>query len=69
MLEADDKTQVLAHGDRVEVFAPAAPAPARLNPEQLEVQRQRLQRLFGKSPAQHASPPGIQLLAENAAFN
>ena len=46
--EAAVKTHVLAHGDRVEVFA-ASPPQGLLTPEQLEAQRQRLQRLFGRS--------------------
>lgn len=51
-MAADDDSQVLMAGDRVEVFT--APSDQRLTREQLEVQRGRLQTLLGRSPA---TPP------------
>ena len=49
MEAAVDKSQVLVAGDRVEVFL--APSNRRLTQEELDVQRERLQRMMGSSPA------------------
>ena len=46
---AVDKNQVLVAGDRVEVFLP--PSNRRLTQQELDVQRERLQRIMGSSPA------------------
>ena len=56
---ADDESQVLLAGDRVEVFT--APSHQRLTREQLEVQRGKLQSLLGRSPAAPTPRPSGEL--------
>lgn len=46
---AVDKSQILLAGDRVEVFLP--PSNRRLTQAELDIQREKLQRLMGSSPA------------------
>lgn len=53
MEAAVDRNQVLLAGDRVEVCLP--PANRRLTQQELDVQRERLQRIMGSSPASSQS--------------
>ena len=52
-LEASDETQILEHGDRIEVFS-APKVAQRLSHAELAFQREKLQRLFAHSPSAHA---------------
>lgn len=62
MAEVVDKSMVLADGDRVEVFEAPQSSVQRLTVEQLEEQRQRLQKLFGRSPTSgHKGPQKFAL--------
>lgn len=54
-LEATDDSQILASGDRIEIFS--KPKEQKLSKKELELQREKLKRLFGHSPSGYGSSP------------